>query len=458
MIIRARRAAFGTILVAITLAAACSGHATSVAPALGLGKLAYVQAGDIWLKALPDGAPQRITHGGLVSTPKWSPSGEWLLYKSGDQARVIRADGTDGRALNGTAVWAPSDDRLAVLRSDTSIVVEAADGSSPTLIVAGADVSGATTQRAGLLWSPDGKSLAYSETSRATSGPAIAIAAGLWLANLPSSGAEEPVVREIYRPDAVESKPGAPPTADSVFTLGWSPDGGAVLFGLSSGADTADGLPLDVLRTAAASLVQVVPKQPASLLFPTWFAPAPRGDLVAIVDGGGRASWSNKQIAVLSWAAGTLTERTSPAVAATDPAWSPDGTRLAYVAMPGAGPAVAGGDAAKAALAQRKIWAMDADGSNQHALTDDAAYRDEYPQWSADGSRILFVRLDVHDNASIWTMSSNGGERRAVVPGFDPSTLRTDAAWLGYFGHISWDNVMDWWRGAPGAADGAGAR
>lgn len=45
-----------------------------------LGKLAYVQDGDIWVKDLPAGEARRLTHDGSNWRPRWSPSGEWLAW------------------------------------------------------------------------------------------------------------------------------------------------------------------------------------------------------------------------------------------------------------------------------------------------------------------------------------------------------------------------------------------
>lgn len=45
-----------------------------------LGKLAYIQGGNVWVKALPDGAPYRLTNDGHDAVPSWSWSGEWLLF------------------------------------------------------------------------------------------------------------------------------------------------------------------------------------------------------------------------------------------------------------------------------------------------------------------------------------------------------------------------------------------
>ncbi|MEJ2352594.1 MAG: hypothetical protein P8Y03_22640, partial [Anaerolineales bacterium] len=41
-----------------------------------LGKLAYVQGGDLWVKTLPDGEPQQLPTDGLNTQPRWSPSGK----------------------------------------------------------------------------------------------------------------------------------------------------------------------------------------------------------------------------------------------------------------------------------------------------------------------------------------------------------------------------------------------
>src|SRR5919198_3017148 len=60
-----------------------------------------------------------------------------------------------------------------------------------------------------------------------------------------------------------------------------------------------------------------------------------------------------------------------------EPAWSPDGRRLAYV------------------CANFALCVMNADGSGQTALTDTGAWSgayvfDEYPTWSPDGKRLAF--------------------------------------------------------------------
>ncbi len=76
------------------------------------------------------------------------------------------------------------------------------------------------------------------------------------------------------------------------------------------------------------------------------------------------------------------------------PAWSPDGTRIAFVSD-------AGG--------HNEIWVVNADGTNPSRLTVSAT-NDTFPAWSPDGLRIAFTRNDsVTLRDDIWVMSAADG-------------------------------------------------
>jgi len=168
---------------------------------------------------------------------------------------------------------------------------------------------------------------------------------------------------------------------------------------------------------------------------------SPDGKLLAITEGYGRETWSHKRIAVMEPTSGTLTYLTDEKTAVLSPVWSLDGQRIAYVAAPDIG-FVGGGEVAKAGAAQRRIWVTKRDGSGKRQLTHDAAYRDERPLWSADGSHILFARLDQKGRAGLWLMRDDGRKLRQVAD------LSPAPEWFGYYGYINWDGYFAWWTGA----------
>lgn len=398
-------------------------------PTPSLGKLAYVQGSDIWVKALPNGEPQRLTTDGRNSAPRWSPSGEWLAFHKEHQVWVIRTSGTDAHPLDdGTAVndarWSPIKDRVAYVTGLGSLQVVSADGSDEKELVpqwGGTPESGVGR----IAWSPDGTWIAYGWTEAKPEKPP----SYQGLRRIKADGGE-PV--EIYaNPD---------PLATQSLLAGWSAGEQHILFwrGLEMSASLmAGGLPLMAIPTGAGEPVELAD---AVLVYDDFIASAPQGARIAVPAGGGRESWTHKRIALVEAGNGELTYLTGEDVAAFSPSWSPDGSRIAYVAAPDIGP-VAGGEPAREGIRKRRIWAMDADGSNPRQLTNDPKYRDERPLWSADGSYILFPRL-VDEQASLWLMRADGNEQHQVVDELTPSPGQ-----FGYYGYVEWDQLFDWWRG-----------
>jgi Tol biopolymer transport system component len=106
------------------------------------------------------------------------------------------------------------------------------------------------------------------------------------------------------------------------------------------------------------------------------------------------------------------------------PAWSPDGTRIAFMAQE---PGATGNDP------DYNIFVMDADGSNLHRLTT-APGEDGWPTWSPDGSRIVFASArddcsisdapdcrttgDVGPWEDVWITNADGSNQHRLTPEF----------------------------------------
>ena len=88
-----------------------------------------------------------------------------------------------------------------------------------------------------------------------------------------------------------------------------------------------------------------------------------------------------------------------------DPAWSPDGTKIAWVRYP---------DDLRA-----DVWLMNADGTGRHNLTNDADDISR-PAWSPDGTQIAFSR-----DGAIWVIGADGSDEHRISPAgaydFDPA-------------------------------------
>lgn len=94
-----------------------------------------------------------------------------------------------------------------------------------------------------------------------------------------------------------------------------------------------------------------------------------------------------------------------------DPAWSPDGSRIAFTSTRDGNP---------------EIYVMQADGSGLTRLSDNPA-RDIDPTWSADGSMIAFTSdrgPDVSNNNRIYKMNADGADVTRLTSG-----LEMDPAW-----------------------------
>ena len=401
------------------------------------GRIAFLRTGDVWVKDLPDGQERQLTRDGLNAQPRWSASREWLAFTraspagadtSGESRRelwVVGADAGGAHRLDsgpvGQVRWSPVADRLAFGTPNGAVVTDA-DGSNRHDLPS-ADFGA---------WSPDGAWLAYTRIDLLA----------------PGTGGDPPQRRAslwVVRADGSEARKlldAGTPSDQGFLVADWSPDAQYVLYWTDPGFSAsllADGTELMAVPVAGGQPVQVVDK---TLVYRDGFQWSADGSRLVVVEGGLRMAWENKAIAVTT-IGGSLRRLSDPARADVHPAWSPDGRWIAYSSGPAA-PGVGGGDDARRALAQRRIWVMQADGSAKRQLTN-TDKRDEWPRWSADGSHIVFVRL-ADERAQLWLMRTDGADARLVVDDLTNAATSTTQPplWFGFYGSTDWSRLFDW--------------
>ncbi|HWW53952.1 MAG TPA: hypothetical protein VNY84_09290 [Acidimicrobiales bacterium] len=344
---------------------------------------------------------------GPAGYPAWSWSGQWLSYSSNGPLWVSRADGTQAHQVAPTAAssaWSPADDRLAVATDHGVLVVSPAGGSitlAPSCLVSS------------LAWSADGRKLA-----------AVCDAHG-HVDQLITTSADG----ETRGPSSVAVPKSVADGDTGLRMAGWWPDGLGLLVWIDpqhSASLAADGLSLVAVGLDAGARAHSLA---TTLGYPSWLSWSPDGHHLVVVEGSDRRTWTAKHLTVcdahtggchpLAAAAGTV---------AIDPAWSPDGTRIAFVRA-GDAPAVGGESAAWAA--SRQLWTAKPDGSDATRLAPDLTGVNG-PRWSPDGTRLSVV----------------AGDRVVVVDATSGATTPVggllSAADFDFYGTTDWSALLAW--------------
>jgi len=170
---------------------------------------------------------------------------------------------------------------------------------------------------------------------------------------------------------------------------------------------------LEINDPAAVSLPVFGPDRTASHA-----APSPDGTRIAyVVHGRWDGTFWQSMIFAADRDGGNVSRLTFLEARSVEPAWSPDGSRIAFSSQ------VFGENA--------EIWVMDADGANLTNLTADQPDSSKRsPAWSprlADGSYRLAYALETAGSGYIWSMRDDGGDKLGITQ--DPRYFDAEPNW-----------------------------
>lgn len=212
--------------------------------------------------------------------------------------------------------------------------------------------------------------------------------------------------------------------ASDVFPA-WSPDGKQIAFTSNRDGDLniyvmdADGRNLKQVTTGKVNRAPTWSPHRKKIAFNRIVYKSDRfvafNNFVMDADGSNMTSLSKKSITNLS----------KKTIHDADPAWSPDGKKIAF-----------------GSRRNEKGWGlylMDANGANVRALSQSGRMGFVYPAWSPDGNNIAYTNIDKNNAYAIFVSDSDGKNRKQLTTsGFD-----TYAAWSGDGKQISFVRYSD---------------
>lgn len=203
----------------------------------------------------------------------------------------------------------------------------------------------------------------------------------------------------------------------------WSPDGTKIMFQSNRNLTPGDSIPphpqldlyvINVTGTGETRLTTDTTNEAQ----PAW---SPNGDRIAFTtdrDG-------NNEVYLMNPDGQGVTRLTNNATADEQPAWSPDASKIAFVSDRTGNP---------------EIWVMDSTGANPVQLTNNTA-TDLAPAWSPDGTQIAFMS-DRAGNFAIFVMNSDGSNVRQLTNASVPDEL---PSWSSDGKRIVYDSDGELW-------------
>lgn len=373
--------------------------------------------GDLYTLPIDGGDATPLTEGMAIDRqPRYSPDGERILFVSdrggADEVWVMNADGSEAKALTRgddgpyiSPAWAPDGEYIAVARQERGLFklrLYHVDGGSGVAMIAGED--NARLNTLGPAFTPDGRHVWFAHKQGGFGGYNMTLPQ--W-----QLGVHDRWTGEVFAQGRLIGSGMRPLVSPDgrwlVYATRHEEQTGLRLRDLGSGEDRWLAYPVtrdDQESFGALDLMPGASFLPDSSALVTTID----GGLVRIAIPDGALSEIPFRVAVERELGPELDfQRTlgeGPVVARQirDPRLSPDGDRLVFTAFD-------------------MLWVADADGSDPRRIAPMEDSAQAQPAWSPDGTSIAFVSWSDQEGGHLWRVLADGAaapERLTSMPGF----------------------------------------
>lgn len=198
---------------------------------------------------------------------------------------------------------------------------------------------------------------------------------------------------------------------DSIYSPSWSPDGHYIAFSAFPPNSDIDLFMVEVGQTSLSSPVNITNTPAVREQEPEWGA---RGTRIAYVEAS--TTSPTRRLAIRTLATGAVAYL-SGAEGLIDVSWSPDETMFAFTGRANV-PSPSGQISPQGDFAD--VFVISATGGTATNITNSAAPNEYSPAWSPDGTKIAYVE-DETTGPSIKTMSPTGSGKTEITSGGSPA-------------------------------------
>lgn len=417
-------------------------------PVRGRNRIVYVWQGDLFVRDLPDGTPQRLTFDHRNGKPLWSPDGKWIAFcktdrvptadsyspgRSPNQERLwlIRSNGTAARQVfreplsaqaRSLLIWSPTG-LLTFIRNGDLFVENPTRPNSRRRL---ARIRQANAEISGIAWDRKGNRLAYGVERLRFRTPDWARSYEYQLRVVRANGTRNYLVQRTHG-------------QSGLFLARWSPDGKHLLF-FWDGEDSdvadyvgavplyASGLPVyeipvsrhQTVRPPARLITTIDPKTEGRGMLESslrygdavrcWeenLVFSPDGNYLLIGSGEGRRWNAERWLTRVNYRTQQRHRVTPWDVHAVTPRWSPDGKYIIYTACP---------QTARIESFVDSLWCMSGDGRHKRRVVGDGKVDCSDAYWLADSRHLVFTRGQSDKDRAPWMVDIRGNGLRRVAP------------------------------------------